>query len=350
MEKPIRVLATGISGVNEKDYQERHKIYCESFSDESLKKNVKNFNVGELMFAHADMVGRNLSAVRDNILNVWQDERLAWRSAVLRGILDELSISKSLDAAIVNVHGWFISKEISQIAIDPYLRKYSADMYITFIDNYEKILERLALRKQWQKEKLNEEKVLKWQNQEIEFIRFLAQWMERPFFAIPTAQPPSTLYRLLFRPEFDPVYAAMPISFFKASEQQAVIDEFIKKIDPYFTVFDPRTVEAVGAMSSDDFGNETKMTIANHIAYRDMTWLVHQSKKIIAYWPDGAYSTGMDHEINHAFFRGMDVWVIYLGKKASPFVPFFSTEIFRGEDQFMEFLDEKYPDRKNLVW
>lgn len=345
MEKPIRVLATGISGVNEKDYQERHKIYCEP-----RNKSVKNFNVGELMFSHADMVGRNLSAVRDNILNVNLDERLAWRSAVLRGILDELSTSKDLDAAIVNVHGWFINKEIAQIAIDPYLRKFSADMYITFIDNYERILTRLASREQWRREKLTEEKILKWQNHEVELTRFLAQIMERPFFAIPTAQPPSTLYKLLFHPEIVPIYAAMPISFFTKPEQQAEVDKFVKKIDPYFTVFDPRFVEAVGAMSSDDFENIIKLTIAYHIVHRDMTWLINQSRKIIAYWPEGAYSTGMDHEIDRAFNRGMDVWVVYFGKKASPFVPFFCTEIFKGEDPFFEFLEKRYPERKNLEW
>lgn len=350
MKKPVRVLATGISGANEKEYQERHRVFCESFSDESLRKKVKSFNVGDLMYAYADMVGRNLSGVKNNILHVYPEERLAWRSVVLKGILDELSICKNLDAAIVNVHGWLINKEIAQIAIDPYLRKYSADMYIVFIDNYERILERLRLRSQWQDENLTEEKILKWQNHEVELTMFLAQFMEKPFFAVPTAQPASTLFKLLFHPEIEPVYAAMPISFFKAPEQQDRIDKFFGRISPYFTVFDPRTVEAVGAMSADDFKNETKMTIANHIVHRDMTWLVQQSKKIIAYWPEDAYSSGMDHEIHHAYIRGMDVWVIYLGSKTSPFVPFFSTRIFRSEDDFVEFLEKKYPERKNLVW
>ena len=345
MRKPMRILAHGLSGVNEKEYQKKHELYCVP-----RKKVIKSFNVGELMYAHADMGGRNLSGVKDNILHVYPDERLAWRSAVLKGILDELSICENLDAAIVNVHGWLINKEIAQIAFDPYLRKYSADMYITFIDNYERILECLNSRSQWQDENLTEEKILKWQNHEVELTMFLAQFMEKPFFAVPTAQPPSTLYKLLFHPELDPVYVAMPISFFKAPEQQARIDEFIKKIDPYFTVFDPRTVEAVSAMSADDFGNKTKMTIANHIVHRDMSWLINQMKKLIGYWPEDSYSTGMDHEIHHAFIRGMDVWLIYLGKKSSPFVPFFCTEKFRSEDEFVEFLEKKYPERKNLEW
>ncbi|KKS88104.1 MAG: hypothetical protein UV62_C0015G0025, partial [Parcubacteria group bacterium GW2011_GWC1_43_11] len=34
----------------------------------------------------------------------------------------------------------------------------------------------------------------------------------------------------------------------------------------------------------------------------------------------------------------------------SPFVPFFCTEKFRSEDEFVEFLEKKYPERKNLEW
>ena len=341
MKKPIRVLATGISGVNEKEYQENLRIY-----GEPQKKNIKNFNVGDLMYAHADMVGRNLSEVKTNILNVYPDERLAWRSAVLKGILDELSVSKNLDAALVNVHGWFINKEIYQIAVDPYLREYSADMYVTFIDHFGRILDRLNAREQWQDEHLNEEKVLKWQNAEVELTMFLAKLMRRPFFAVPTAQPALTLYRLLFQPEYEPIYAAMPISFFKAPEQQARVDTFIGKMNPYFTVFDPRSVEAVGAMSAADFCDVSKRTIAYHIVHRDLFWLINQSKKIIAYWPEGAHSTGMDREILQAFYKGSDVWVIYLGDKASPFVPFHSTKIFRSEDEFVEYLEKRYPERK----
>ena len=125
-------------------------------------------------------------------------------------------------------------------------------MYVTFIDDFRNISHRLSQRGQW-RGKLTYAKILYWQNIEVEVTSGFSDFTDKPFFALPTGQPISTLYKLIFHPEIETVYVKMPISHFREPEKRAMIDEFIKELDKPFTVFSPLAVEAVGAFSVDKF-------------------------------------------------------------------------------------------------
>lgn len=338
------VIATGISGCGRKDYLKQWEAYCRARG-----KNVKIFPVAEMMFEEAERIGCELN--KENILNGDPDLLNALHLAVFHKISCEIAMSgHQYDAIVPVVHSFFYWKKGFQRAYDrSVLSQFSPDLLVTFIDDSAKILERLSGRAQWKDEKLTAQEILTWQNIEVETTSGIAGFAAKPFFTIAVEQPISTLYKLIFHPEIEPVYIAMPITHLKNQEARNRIDAFIKRLDRYFAVFNPLAIDAVGAVPLDE--PDVDMTPFHHTVHRDLYWLIHQVKKIIVYWPEKIVSSpGREHETHGAFVRTKDVLVVYPAKEASPFVPYFSTKFFRGEESFFKFLDERYPERKDLNW
>jgi hypothetical protein len=291
------------------------------------------------------------------------------RSAVLNSIEVKTLENAGYDAVVICIHGFFYWREIFFRAFDRFLNKFSTTMFITFIDDFRNVLGRLNPRPQWQGEgRLTEKEILLWQNVEVEVTALLAQFADRPFFAVPTAASPHTFYKLAFHPEIEPVYIAMPISHFREPEQRKPIDEFIVRLDKYFTVFNPLSVEVVGAIVVGEKDRASKSVVHRHVVFRDQYWFVAQCDKIIVYWPKldppdsikdkelrkiwptAIASPGVNHESKEAFTKTKDVWVVFRGKEASPFLDYHETQMFFDEESFFKFLDSKYPERKNLTW
>ena len=337
------ILTTGISGVGEKKYLKEWEDYCEKRG-----KRVKIFYVGEAMLKHAHSCGIKLK--KKNFLNADKDLLQMNRSAVFAGILTDISANSSdYDAVIICMHAFMFWKERFYRTYDRFLKKFSPDMYITFIDDFRNIANRLNQRGEWRR-KLTYTKILYWQNVEVEVTSGWADFFDKPFFAFPTGQPISTLYKLIFHPEIETVYVKMPISHFREPEKRAMIDEFIKELDKPFTVFSPLAVEAVGAFAIEKFDDEETLTINNHIVHRDLYWFVSQCDMGVTLWPGVIPSPGVNHETHESHTKTKDEWVIYLGGEASPFIAYFNTAFFKSQEEFFEFVYQKYPDRKNLSW
>lgn len=335
------VLTTGPSGVGEKKFLADSVNHCAEHD-----KKVRVYDIAHMMYSFADEIGEELP--KENILNVDIDRRAGLRSSVLKDVLAEITRTEDLDAAVICLHETFYWNKCFQPAHDRFLssKRFKPDMYITFIDDFRRISGRLKSRPQWQNQNLTYAEILAWLNNEVNFTRSRAQRSDKPFFVIPTSekQSISTLYKLVFCPEMPQVYVAMPISHFRDPIDREKIDRFIEKLNAYFVVFNPLAVEIVGAASVDDFQNDERIAINHHVVNRDLNWFVHQSKKLIAYWPGPVASPGLSIESYEAFKKGKDVWVIYLGKEASPFTTSFTThsKLFESEEEFFEFLDKKY--------
>ena len=337
------ILTTGISGVGEKKYLKEWEDYCGKRG-----KKVKVFNVGELMLKHAHSCGIKLQ--KKNFLNADKDLLQMDRSAVFAGILADLAVnSGSYDAVVICMHAFMLWKERFYRTYDRFLKKFSPDMYITFIDDFRNIAHRLNQREEW-RGKLTYTKILYWQNVEVEVTSGWADFADKPFFALATGQPIPTLYKLIFHPEIETVYVKMPISHFKEPEKRVMIDEFIKELDKPFTVFSPLAVEAVGAFSVEKFDDEEMMTINNHIVHRDLYWFVNQCDMGVTLWPGVVPSPGVNHETHESYIKTKDELVIYLGDEASPFIAYFNTAFFKSKEEFFEFVYKKYPERKDLSW
>ena len=82
---------------------------------------------------------------------------------------------------------------------------------------------------------------------------------------------------------------------------------------------------------------------------------VPQAKNIIGYYPEIVLPTseGKTHELGKAFILTKNVWVVHLSElnKASPFVKGFKTvPIFKTEESFLKFLEERKRARKKRSW
>lgn len=337
------ILTTGVSGVGKKKYLKEWEDYCSRRG-----KKVKIFNVGEMMLKHAINCGIKLQ--KKNFLNADKDLLQMDRSAVFTGILSEIEREFSdYDAVVICMHAFMFWKERFYRTYDRFLKKFSPDMYITFIDDFRNIANRLNQREEWRK-KLTFTKILYWQNVEVEVTSGWADFAGKKFFALATGQPISTFYKLIFHPELETVYVKMPISHFRESEKRVKIDEFIKELDKPFTVFSPLAVEVVGMIPTDKFDDEELITINNHVVHRDLYWFVNQCDMGVTLWPGVVPSPGVNHETHESHTKTKDEWVIYLGDEASPFITYFNTELFKSQKDFFDYVYGKYPERKELSW
>lgn len=348
------VLATGITGSNDKVQLEAWMKFCESRG-----KRVRVYQVADMMKEHAAATGLKLNG--KNFLNAdrWMLKQTS--SAVFTKIASELrGAIAEYDAAVISMHAVLYRNRFYRV-YDRFLKRFRdefhPDLYVTFIDDCRKIYDRLSKRPEWQRDrvdggvkvKIDYAKILDWQSIEVDITSGWADDDDQRFFAVATEQTPATLYKLVFHPEIETVYTQMPISHFRKPEERAMVDRFIKRLNTYFAVFNPLSVEIVGTLRTDDMNDEA-MAIAHHTVHRDLCWFVHYTDISIVLWPGAVPSPGVNHESHQAFCETKDVWVVYLGDEVSPFIPCFCTEFFAKEKEFFEFLDAKYPERKNCNW
>jgi len=337
------ILATGISGVGEKEYLKEWEDYCLQ-----RRKKVKIFNVGEMMLRHAHNCGIKLN--RENFLNADKDLLQMARSAVFSRILSDIAGDlRDYDAVVVCVHAFMFWKERFYRTYDRFLKNFSLDMYISFIDDFRNVSNRLNQRKEWEG-RLTYTKILYWQNVEVEVTMGWADFADKPFFALSTGQPISTLYKIVFHPEIETVYVKMPISHFREPEKRVIIDDFIKKLDIPFTVFSPLAIEIVGMIPRNKFSDEETITINNHVVHRDLYWFITQCDIGVTFWPAVVSSPGVNHETHESHTKTKEEWVIYLGGEASPFITYFNTKFFSSQEAFFEFVYKKYPEREGFSW
>ncbi len=333
------IFTTSISGSGRKEYLKNFVEYAKKRG-----KNVKVYFVGNMLFDRAKKVGINITP--ENVLNANPNVINALRSAVFEEILGDLPQDlKKNDAVIISVHTLFYWKNVFRRAYDYfYLNQINPDMFITFIDGGDQILERLNVRAQWKPERLTAHEVLLWQNVEVEMTESLAEFLRKDFFTVPVKQPYSTLYKLMFNRNVEPVYVSMPITHITNPKDLKRIDDFIKKLDKYFTVFDPRTIET-GSVKLRAFKSaakkEDELATHQHTVARDLYWLLKQSKKIIAFFPQIVSSPGVINELREAFETNKDVWLIYPNKVGSPFITYFCNRLFLNEREFFKFLEKE---------
>lgn len=336
------ILATAISGSGRKEYLEKFEEYAKRHG-----KKVKIYHVGDLIFEHAAKIGVHITP--ENVLNANPHVISAVKAAVFEDILNGINRDiKKYDAVIVSIHGFFYWKKFFRRAYDYfYLNQLSPDLFVTFIEDGDKILNRLNAREQWKSEKLTLHEILVWQNIEVEMTASLAEFQRKKFYAIPSAQPLSTLYKLAFAPQFKPIYISMPLTHAKDPKHKVKVDKFIEKLEKYFTVFDPRTIEINASSIKEVQIKKDHETNYHHTVLRDLYWLIRQSEKVIAFYPQNVSSPGVINELREAFETNKDVWLIYPEPVASPFLTYFCGKIFASEKQFFNFLDKELKLKKS---
>jgi len=338
------LIATSISGSGRKEYLQSFEEYAKHH-----KKKVKIYYVGDMLFEQAKKIG--IPITTENVLNTNPFVLNSLRSAVFESIHATLPQDlKKNDAVILSVHSFFYWKKIFTRAYDRfYLGHFNADVFATFIDDAVDTKRRLDEKEQWKSEKLTTQELLLWQNVEVEVTSSWADMYLKPFYVIPVRQSVSTLYKILFCPEREPIYISMPITHLQNKKDQKRVDKFIEELNKYFTVFDPRVVEKTSGPGIVKFKTPKSPIFYNQIVNRDLYWLVRQSKKIIAFFPKIVSSLGVINELREAHETNKDVLVVYPGKSGSPFLTYFSDKVFSNEKEFFRFLKKNYKSFKDRL-
>ncbi len=324
-------MITGISGSGRKEYLKDFLAECERKG-----KKVKVYHIGQMLFEQARKVGVNITP--ENVLNTNPAVINSLRSAVLENVTGSIKQeARKYDLILISLHTFFYWKKIFTRAYDWfYLKELSPDFFVTFIDKSQSIKARLDSRAQWKDQNLSCEEILLWQNIEVEVTADLAELYRKPFYVISVSQPISTLYRLVFRPEMKLVYVSMPMTHLSAEKR--AVDKFVERLRKYFIVFDPRTIEIEA--------KKIVPAIYHQTVKRDLYWLIKQCSKVVAFYPRVVSSPGVINELREAYETNKDVWVIFPSKKVSPFLLYYSTKLFRNQQEFFKFLESKVKETK----
>lgn len=330
-------LITAISGSGRKDYLKQFEEYAKK-----LGKRVKIYHVGEMLFEQAAKA--NINVTKENILNTNPHTLAALRGAVFEKILGELDENKKkYDAIILSAHAFFYWGKAFHRAYDRfYLTQTNPDIYLTLLGVETSTKKALGAREQWKHQRITVPEISLWQNVEIETTASWADIMEKPFYTFPTTQTLGTLYKILFIPHLETVYISMPMTHLPGEKSR--IDAWAKKLEEYFIVFDPRKYE----VGPTKLYGKSNVTVSRQTVKRDLHYFIHQSKKVIGFFPKVVASPGVINELREAHETNKEVWLIYPEKSGSPFIAYYYDRIFHNEKEFFTFLKKEYQGIKKF--
>lgn len=380
----MRVLVTGQVGLDKKEYLNQVAQLARQRGE-----NLKIFHLGDMMYREAPDVppGRilDLPLARLNSL----------RRAVMRDVLAEAPKHKNV---IVNTHATFRWRHGLFSAFDfDQLAQFSADLYITLVDNIESVHQRM-LRDHELEHSLKD--LMVWREEEILATETLAKaanaFLDGTSADSASATPSGpgtapalfyvfsrgrnhstaeTLFRMIFRPTMRKVYPSFPMSHvMDMPEILAEIDGFRAHMAEKFITFDPGDVDekslADKAVAAARAGQQILPLTVNNVEmqfkvrelldivgdidgqiYARDFLLVRQSDMIVSYIPElptpggggkPGLSSGVERELQHAYEHGKDVFVIWKPRKdPSPFITQTATKVFRSVDEALQHFEER---------
>lgn len=332
-DKNMLIVTTAISGSGRMEYLEGLQAYAAR-----NKKKIKIYHVGDMLFEHAQKTGLTLTP--ENILNSNPAVINAVRSAVFEAIMAELpKVLRAYDAVIVNVHAMFFWKNVFQRTWDNhYIPQLKPDLFVTFISDAARVRDHLQASKQWRPMHVTLYDALLWSNVEVEVTAGWAEILQRQHYVIPVAAPSKLLFRLMFEPSTETAYISMPLTHGDTPAIQKKVDALIKSLEKYFIIFDPRFIE----LAVPTKGGKVDSVMRNQIVNRDLYWLVRQSKRVIAYFPEVVSSPGVIHELREAYESNKDVWLIWPKEVVkSPFITYYAHQVFKTPQELIKFLKNR---------
>jgi len=333
------VVATAPPGtLSEKDC-EAYKAYAKTRGVD-----VRFHHLGKEIFEVAEE--RRIQVTPDDILDIDHEKLDLCRTIALERKAEKISRRqrkndwKQID--ILRTHSIFLwddfprrawySKDI--VALKP-------DLFLTFVDDAEKILDRLNQRPQWVRWDFSLKDMLYWINAEVNTTDDWADLTGKPFRIIPKTAPPIFLYQILCKPEAEIVYMSMPLTFAYDPSTQRKVDDLVKFLEKYFTIIDPRWIDPLAASKGKSFDR----AVYNNVVNRDLEWFVRQSKRVIAYFPKIVLSSGLVIEVRDAFKSTKDTWLIWpKGKNISPFSSKYARKVFYSVDELKRYVKENFKE------
>jgi nucleoside 2-deoxyribosyltransferase len=165
-------------------------------------------------------------------------------------------------------------------------------------------------------------------------------------FAVSKAEPPSTLERLIWHPEFKKVYLAFPITNIREEKDLLnEVEDFRDKIREFLVVFDPYSVREYEETYNRAEMRALRRQVGETTVERDFRF-IDQADALIAYFPKKVASKGVDAEMSHAFRSGKPIY-LYCPEEieGGPFAVSPSHFRSRRED-FVELLRQELAPRR----
>ncbi|MFC1678434.1 AAA family ATPase [Patescibacteria group bacterium] len=327
------IWATGLPGCERKEYLKRLVKLCKKNG-----KKIKIYNIGDRMFEIAKKT--DIPITIEKVLDSPPHTINPTRAAALEGPLAKREIDLAENDIVMYIlHTRYVweGEWIPAYNIH-YMKKFDPDMFISFIDSADKILQRLKDRDQWSDQDLSETLIWHWQNEEVnntETYKYLFGEEKKPFYVIPVLQPEETLYHLIFEPWRPRVYAMMPISHLDEKELKKVT-RFIKWLENYFIVFNPLTIDINYTKPVTETDRRTR---EHQTVIRDLYWHIGQSEMCIAYFVRLVFTAGVVIETKHARDTNKDVYWIF-PKEPGPFEKRYvkPTQIFKALAEFKQYV------------
>ncbi|MBN2459866.1 AAA family ATPase [Candidatus Woesearchaeota archaeon] len=293
-------------------------------------KDVKYISLGAMLMKElkADL---GATFVPKNVLNIDQEFRALGMKNLIQKLKGEVKKHKNV---IISGHTTFFWKKNFTNAFNwKYLKDLQPDMFVTLIDNTDIISKRMNVSEQWKEQGMTREQILAWQNVEVNVTDGWSQLLDKPHYIVPRNEASDVLYKLMFMPKAEVVYASFPMSNVSKEKVRKSIDKFVEKLGKYFVVLNPRSIE----LGEDFCDAEAAQTFL-----RDLRWFTGKANKIIVYFlPELVFSAGVLTEINHAFETTKEVWMIMPKRFYGPFEKHMISKMFHTEEEFFKFVKKK---------
>ena len=366
----MRIVVTGQVGLDKKPFLDRVAKIARDLGHETTV-----CNIGQMMYAEAPDVAPG------RILDLSLSRLNSLRRSVFKDVLAACASHSPGDGSahlIVNTHATFRWRHGLFFAFDyDQMQALSADMYITLVDNVDRLHYRLV-RDGHVDHTLKD--LMVWREEEILATEMLSQVVRGhgAFYVMACSAADSTaeaVARLFCRPRMSKAYLSFPMSHVNGSPGLLKqIADFRRQMKRHLTCFDPADVDEKGlgelALRAAEAGHRTVQAgpadeqavmdtnqiidiipdIDGQIYARDFK-LIDQADMIISLipaLPDGrpGLSSGVERELQHAHEATKDVFVIWMPQaEPSPFITETATGVFRSTAEAVRFLiDNDYSD------
>lgn len=323
-------LCTGTSGSGQIEYLERMAAEIENEQDRP-----RVYDLGEIM--HDLAAEQKLSIPEEKLVDVGIVQELLSGWALER-IGTEIRSHPEVPVHVVVAHACFRRRNVLFMGFDvECVQRLRPDVVITIIDDISQVEGRLKCSKTWAKW-CQPRDLSCWREEEILVSSVLARYQAVEYYVVPQAEPPITLYNLLYKRDMKKVYLSFPISNIMKLEDQEKRESFLGEVERLrdnlrkdLVVFDPLSIKDLQLMSEDLEESEAK-ALAGQTVVRDYM-LIDQSDFVVGYYPVAERSLGVAAEMRYATQSGKSVHAVI--DEGSPFLS--------------EFVDHPYDSPEDLI-
>lgn len=306
--KPIDggvVFITSISGSNSRNIIEEVVKEAKSTGHEH---DVIVHDVGELMHEYAKMIDPDIQW--DRILDADDRAKRYLRALAFQKITyDVLSNLNSLH--IIGLHISFrwqvghITKGFEPQLLQPFHSHIRC--FINIIEDLPKIQNRLS-QTTWGKRSILE--LLIWRDEELFLSDLFADMCGKvDCYAVANGEPPSTIERLIWHPEYKKVYLSFPITNILADPTaRDEIMQFRDEIRQFLVVFDPYACRDYDETYNLPEMKVLQKEVGETTVERDYRF-IDQANAVVVYFPRKVSSKGVDAEMNHARKTGKPIYL-----------------------------------------